>query len=194
MPIAITIQPVLLEFTPQQRDAWVAGDRSDCLSRYCAGISGGEGVGGFGEYIAGRYWQDQGYIWEHHDFDIIGANKDGMYESQSMLETSLGAKCLADFKASCQSLWPFAEEHHGPLEQPDLMICKPDGSGLRFAECKRFGSRDRVNPRQAMGLFLIASQLHVPVDVYIVAEQGKCFEPLEAMVFEFDELGSRLAG
>ena len=191
MALSLVFEPKLVEFSPEDRDAWVAGERSGCRDRYCAGISGGQGIGGFGEYTVGRYWQDQGYEWVHHDFDIIGANK-RVYESQGALEDALGSDRLREFKAICQSLWPFAEEHHGPVEQPDLMIYKGT-SEIRFAECKRYGTPDQVNPRQALGLFLISSLLKVPVDVFIVAEKGTCSEPLKPITFVYDEHGVRVA-
>lgn len=193
MGVVLAFEPRLVEFSIEERDAWVAGNRSGCRDRYCAGISGGQGLGGFGEYVVGKYWQEQGYEWVHHDFDIIGANKDGKYESQRALEDALGDR-LREFKATCQSLWPFAEEHHGPVEQPDLMIYKPGTSEIRFAECKRHGTPDQVNPRQALGLYLIASQLRVPVDVFVMAEEGTCVEPLKPVTFVYDEHGVRVAG
>ncbi len=193
MAISLTFQPQLVEFAPEERDAWIAGERSACSDPYCGRISEGYGIGWFGEYVVGRYWEDQGYRWVHHDFDIIGANKDGKYLSQSVLEGAFGDRLVA-FKALCKALAPFAEERHGALEQPDLMIYRPDGSEIRFAECKRHGTPDKVNPRQALGLFLIASMLRVPVDVFVVAECGVCREPLSPMTFVLCEDGATPTG
>lgn len=194
MAVILTFEPRLVEFTVEQRDAWRRGDRSECIDPYCAGIGGGEGTGGFGEYLVGKFWQDLGYRWVHHDFDIFGGNVDGKYEeSQAILENALGDR-LAQFKTLVDSLRPFQASGHAPVEQPDLLIYKPGTAEIRFAECKRTDTRDKVNSRQALGLYLITSQLRVPVDVFILAEQGTRVEPLTPITFTYDDAGVSVAG
>lgn len=194
MGIELTFRPILMEFSGDERDKWTVGDRSDCIDRYCAGISGGQGIGGFGEFIVGKHWQQRGYRWVHHDYDIFGDNMDGKYpESQKILEDALGDR-LAKFKVLCNTLGPFRENGHAPVAQPDLLIYKPETMEIRFAECKRHGTPDRVNSRQALGLFLIASMLRLPVDVFVVAEAGICSKPLEPVTFVYDEGGVKPSG
>jgi len=194
MGVLLTLEPKLVEFSIEERDAWRAGERSDCIDPYCAGTAGGRGsTTGFGEYMVGKYWQRQGYRWVHHDFDIFGGNIDHKYPSQAILENALAGR-LAQFKTLVNSLRPFQEGGHAPVEQADLLIYKPGTTEIRFAECKRADTHDKVNGRQALGLFLIASQLQVPVDVFLVAEKGTRTEPLEPIRFVYGEHGVRIAG
>jgi hypothetical protein len=52
------------------------------------------------------------------------------------------------------------------------MVFKPDGSDLRFAECKRADTRDRINRRQALGLSMLSALVRAPVDLFVVAPRG----------------------
>ena len=193
MGVSLVFQPRLVEFTPEERDAWVSGDRGDC-DDYCAGISGGVGIGGFGEYITGKHWETREYRWVHHDFDIFGYNIDGKYPSQTILETALGAERLAAFKRLCKGLEPFKESGHDALVQPDLLIYNADMTDIRFAECKRHGTSDLVSPQQALGLYLIESQLGLPAEVCVVAERGTCVEPSPPLTFTYERGRVRIVG
>jgi hypothetical protein len=193
MGVLLRFEPKLVEFTARERDAWVAGDRSDCHD-YCAGISGGVGIGGFGEYVVGKHWERQGYKWIHHDFDIFGGNVDHKYPSQEILEEAIGRDRLAAFKALCKGLHAFREQGHAALVQADLMIYSPDMKEVRFAECKRYGTSDRVSPQQALGLFLIASQLRVPAEIFVVAEEGMCMKSLQPVAFDYSPDGVKASG
>ncbi|GAB6154049.1 hypothetical protein JCM17380_27990 [Desulfosporosinus burensis] len=42
------------------------------------------------------------------------------------------------------------------IEEPDLLIYKPDYSQIRFAESKRLDSRDKLRENQVRGLVLLS--------------------------------------
>lgn len=187
MGFKVTFEPVLLEFAPEQREAWNAGERSDCPEGYCKGLPG---TLGFGEYLAGKYWEQRGYRWIHHDFNVFGANRAGKYpESEAILKTALGEDALEAARHLYKTLFPLREPGHVPFEEPDLLIFKPDGSEVRFAECKRMDTQDTINSRQVLGLFFLGAVLGCPVDVFAIAETGTCDSPA-SITFEFPPAAS----
>jgi hypothetical protein len=170
MSFQVTFDPILIEFSLEQREAWYAGERSDCIGEYCRNLPG---TMGFGEYLAGKYWEQRGYRWVHHDYNVFGGNKPGKYpESEAILENAVGVERLAACRKVYRTLYPLREEHHVPFEEPDLLIYKPGTKEIRFAECKRADTRDSINRRQLVGLFLLGAVLQCPVDVFLIAEQG----------------------
>jgi len=185
MPITLSIEPVLVEFDIAQREAWSRGERDGCSDPYCKRIGEGTGTGGFGEYLVGMYWEQQGYSWIHHDFDIFAGVKRVYEPAESILRAALGER-LDAFRMMSRELECFhALGHASVVEHPDLLIHHPVTGEVRFAECKRLDTRDSVNPRQALGLFLIESVLGCPADVFVIAERGKVTEPLAPIEFSF---------
>ncbi|ADG82850.1 hypothetical protein TherJR_2005 [Thermincola potens JR] len=76
MSIEVRIPVIVLNYTPEQYQSWVDGNRDDCPDKYCRGLPGSMG---FGEYIVGKYFSSPGYLWIHHDFNIFGGNRPGKY-------------------------------------------------------------------------------------------------------------------
>lgn len=170
MALALTIDPIVIRYSREQLESWKTGDRGDCPEGYCKGLPHSYG---FGEYLVGRYWQERGYLWMHHDFDVFGGNRDDKYvEAQAVLRQALGDERFEAARNLSESLEPFARPGHGTFEEPDLLIYTPDCSHVRFAECKRPANNDRLRPQQGIGLFLLGALLACPVDVFIVAEEG----------------------
>lgn len=169
MGIKITIPTKVIEYEKAQLDRWVNGERDDCMDRYCRNLPGSYG---FGEYIVGQYFSAQGYRWIHHDFDVFGSNKDGKYpEAEEILQKCLGKEL---FKKSRILYSTFK-----PLEQPDLLIYKPDFSEIRFAESKRVATGDKIRESQVKGLVLISLFFKCKVEVFEVVEKGKNHIPQE---------------
>lgn len=188
MGFTLTFQPILLEFAPEQREQWLRGERSDCIDDYCLKLPGTKG---FGEYLVGRYWQDRGYRWVHHDYNVLGGNKPGKYPSESILRDALGSERLDAARELYGALYPLREAGRNPAEEPDLLIYKPGTHEIRFAECKRMDSHDNLNSRQALGLYLLGAVLRVPVDVFAIAEASTCASP-DPIVFTYPD-GRRLS-
>ncbi len=76
MNIQITIPLKRLYFTDEQLLDWKAGRKGNCTDSYCNKLQGSYG---FGEYLIGSYFEEQGYKWIHHDFNVFGGNKPGKY-------------------------------------------------------------------------------------------------------------------
>jgi hypothetical protein len=170
MSVRVALEPQVLFFDPPLLERWRAGDRDYCSDKVCRGLTG---TSGFGEYLVGAHFESQGYGWVHHDFDIFGTNKPGKYPaSEAMLLGYFGEAALRAARGLYSALVPFREEGHAPVETPDLLVFRPDASEIRFAECKRSDTRDRLNPRQAIGLALLAAVLGCPVDLFLVAPRG----------------------
>jgi hypothetical protein len=95
---------------------------------------------------------------------------------------------LAKVRTLHKALWPLREPHHVPFEEPDLLIYKRKrgATEIRFAECKRTDSRDKINPRQVLGLYLLGAVLRRPVDVFVIAEEGKVLS-LEPIRFRYPD-------
>jgi hypothetical protein len=171
MPLSLVIEPKVLFYEPTLLERWRSGDREDCTDEYCRR---GSGSTGFGEYVVGRHFEDRGWGWIHHDFDIFGTNRTGKYpRSEEILRRCLGDERLAAARSIVPALRPLrGAGHAAPVETPDLLLFKEDPREVRFIECKRTDTRDRINPRQAMGLALIAGVLRCEVDLYVVAPVG----------------------
>ncbi len=186
MAFDLTFQPILIEFTLEEREAWRAGERSACNDRYAGGL---RGTMGFGEFLTGRYWERLGYKWIHHDYNVFGGNKPGKYpESEAILREALGSERLDACRDVFKALTPFREAKHYVFEEPDLLVYKPGTKEIRFAESKRQDTHDKINRRQALGLYHLGSLLACPVDVFFVAEKGTCTTPA-AITFRYPEAG-----
>lgn len=163
MGITVTISTKVITFTSEQRDRWVNNEREDCPDEYCRRLPGSMG---FGEFLVGQHFAQQGYLWIHHDFNVFGGNKRGKWPKAE--EVLLG--CLGEERFErVRQLYP----RFRPLEEPDLLIYKPDFSELRFAESKRLDTRDKLRVGQAKGLALLSLLLGCTVEVFEVVEEGR---------------------
>jgi len=170
MAIKISLKPQVLFFDPALLERWRGGDRAYCSDSYCRRL---DGSAGFGEFLVGSHFEELGYKWVFHDFDIFGTNKAGKYpSSETVLLNYFGGEKLKAARSLYHVLQPFRKPHHVTVETPDLLIFKPDGSEVRFAECKRTDTRDKLNNRQVIGLALIAAVLDCPADFFLVAPRG----------------------
>ena len=170
MPVTVALEPQVLFFDPGLLERWRAGDRDYCSDAVCRKLGG---TNGFGEYLVGAHFESQGYKWVHHDFDIFGTNRPGKYpQSEAVLLKCFGEAGLRAARSLYGALEPFREAGHVPIETLDLLIFKPDLSEIRFAECKRTDTGDRLNRRQVIGLSLIGAGLRCPVDLFFVAPRG----------------------
>ena len=170
MSLRVTLEPQVLFFDPALLERWRGGDRDYCSDPVCRRVSG---TAGFGEYFVGAHFEKQGYKWIHHDFDIFGSNKSGKYpSSEAVLLKYFGEERLSAARRLHSVLYPFREVRHVTVESPDLLIFNPDASEIRFAECKRMDTGDKLNRRQVIGLALIAAVFRCPVDCFLVAPRG----------------------
>jgi hypothetical protein len=170
MAVKISLEPQVLFFDPKLLERWRAGDRADCSDSYCRRLNGSAG---FGEFLVGSHFEELGYKWVFHDFDIFGTNRPGKYpNSESVFLNYFGEERLSAARSLYRVLQPFRMPGHVTIETPDLLIFKPDGSEVRFAECKRTDTRDKLNCRQVIGLALIAAVLRCPADFFLVAPLG----------------------
>lgn len=134
----------------------------ECSDPYCKRLKHSYG---FGESILGSHFEKQGYKWIHHDYNLFGGNKPGKYPIAEEVIT----KCIGIEKFdSARTLY----KAHRNIEEPDLLIYKPDCSEIRFAESKRLDTRDQVREEQIRGLALFALLFGAKVEVYVIAEEG----------------------
>jgi len=174
MSIQIAIPMHTLTYTEEQFIDWKEGRRDHCPDRYSKGLPG---TYGFGENIVGSYFESQGYKWIHHDYNVAGGNKRGKYPDA---ETVL-LKCLGPEK------FEFARniyKHIKNIEEPDLLIYKPDYSEIRFAESKRVDTHDKLRENQVRCLALFTLLLDCKVDVFEIVKEGKQHEP-KPITWEF---------
>lgn len=163
----LILTPTVLEFDLLELHAWKNGDRAGVSDEYLSRLR--RGSTGFGEFIVGRHYQRLGYEWIHHDFDIFGSNKEGKYKrADEILRCMLGEKTLAAARKLHKTLYPFREPGQFPIEAPDLLLFREQTNELRFAECKRQDTGDRLNNRQVLGFIAIQALLRCPVDLFVV--------------------------
>ncbi len=181
MAVKISLEPQVLFFDPAQLERWRGGDRDYCSDPVCRRL---DGSAGFGEFVVGRHFEELGYNWVFHDYDLFGTNRHGKYpRSEAVLRNYFGEEKLRAARSLHDVLLPFRKPRHVTIETPDLLIFKPDGSEVRFAECKRTDTRDKINNRQAIGLFLIAAVLDCPADFFLVAprDSSPSLKPVEVV-------------
>jgi hypothetical protein len=170
----ITIPSKVLYYNSEQYKKWVNGERGDCPDGYCKGLPGSYG---FGEYLVGCYYKNNGYSWIHHDFDVFGGNRPGKYPvAEDILIRYFGKEKYE----SARTLYKAFKN----IEQPDLLIFKPDLSEVRFAEAKRQDTRDKLRESQIRGLVLISVLLGCKVEVFDIVETGKDYDTKD-IVWEF---------
>jgi len=150
----------VIRFSNKQKIDWIEGNREDCLDLYCKNYPGSYG---FGEYLVGKHFEEQGYLWIHHDFNIFGGNKLGKYPKAEEVIINYVGKEKYELLRNFNSLFK-------PLEEPDLLIYKPDFSEIRFAEAKRKDTRDKIRESQVRGLALFSLLLNVKVEIYEIVE------------------------
>lgn len=153
-------------YNTEQLDRWIDGDREDCNDSYCKKLTGSRG---FGEYIAGRFYESLGYQWIHHDFNLFGGNKLGKYpEAETILRKHFG-----DIRYESGREYYPAFSRYVKVEEPDLLIYKPDFSEIRFVECKRYDTNDKLRESQIRGLALLKLLFSCSVEVVEIVEEGK---------------------
>jgi len=171
MGFRLQIDATVREFDPEERERWRSGERGDCTDPYCLRLPG---TYGFGEHLVGRHFADRGYKWIHHDLDIFGLNKPNKYpKSEAVLLEHFGSEKLCAIRECVLAIKPLHEPRKAVIESPDLLIYRGDPMEVRFAECKRAETRDKLNRRQLLGFMLIGAVLRCPIDVFVLRERGK---------------------
>ena len=166
MSIQITIPMHILTYTEEQFVDWKEGRRDHCPDRYCKGLPG---TYGFGENLVGSYFESQGYKWIHHDFNVAGGNKLEKYpDADTVLKNYMGKEKFEFARTIYKNI--------KNIEEPDLLIYKPDYSEIRFAESKRVDTRDKLRENQIRCLALYSIMLDCKVDVFEVVMVGKLHE------------------
>jgi hypothetical protein len=185
LQLEVGFTPALVEFAQHEQDSWFRGDRAGCLDDYCSQYGDKYGLG---ESRVGRAWDRLGFGWIHHDYSVFGGNKLGTFpKGDAVLREILGAERSGALRRVYSVLKPLSEPGHGPFEEPDLLIYRRTTGEVRFAECKRAGTPDRLNPRQALGMWLLSTLLGCPVDYCLVAQEGTN-PPLLPVSFRYEWL------
>jgi hypothetical protein len=174
MSIQITIPVKTIYYTDDQYIKWIEGRRDSCIDPYCKMLPPNYG---FGESILGRHFEAQGYKWIHHDFNVFGGNKPGKYP----VAEEVIINCVGEEKFNIARTIFKAFK---PIEEPDLLIYKPDYSEIRFAESKRVDTRDKLRENQVRGLAILAMLLKCEVDVFEIVKYGVPHES-KLIYFEF---------
>lgn len=174
MSIKIHIQPKIIYYSENEYTEWINGKRENCSDKYLKNLKGSYG---FGEIIVGRHFEKLGYKYIHHDFNIFGGNKLGKYPfAEEVIYHCIGIEKYNNIRTLYKV--------YRNIEEPDLMIYKPDFSELRFAESKRSDTRDKLREKQVRGLALLSLLLGCNVDVFEVVKEDKQHEP-SLITFEF---------
>lgn len=175
MGIQIVIPQQVITYTSQQYDRWVRGEREDCSDPYCKRLPRSCG---FGEFIVGQHFEKQGYRWIHHDYNIFGGNKLGKHPlADEVLQKYFGEERFMMLRT--------VNQHFDRFQEPDLMIFSSDHKQLRFAECKREDTKDKLDIEQVRGLAIIAALLECEVELYLITKDNDANpEPLS---FELPE-------
>jgi hypothetical protein len=151
-----------------------SGERADCQDSYCRKLPGTKG---FGEFVVGRYFESLGYRWIHHDYNVFGGNRLGKYPAaEEVLRKYFGDE---RYEQGRQFFSPYIH-----VQEPDLLIYRPDFSEVRFAEVKRMDTNDRLNEAQIRGLALLKLLYDCEAEIFYVAEEGKDV-PDRSFVWEF---------
>jgi len=116
-----------------------------------------------------RYFESLGYEWIHHDFNLFGGNRLGKFpKAEAIFRTYFGEERFEKGRGFYPSFHPFVQ-----LEEPDLMVYKPDYSEIRFVECKRRDTYDKLREKQVRGLALVNLLFDCPVEIIEIIEEGK---------------------
>lgn len=162
MDTKISLPVKVLYYTDVQYTQWKDGDRDGCPDPYCRKLPG---TYGFGENLVGHHFHTLGYNWIHHDYNVFGGNKTGKYpKGEDVL-----IKCWGEEKVNAvRSLY----SAFGNIEEPDLLIYRPDYSEIRFAEAKRIDTKDKLRDQQVRGLALLSLLFGCRVDIFEVTPIG----------------------
>lgn len=167
MGLLVSIPQKVITFSADQREKWIRGERDDCADTYCKNLPG---LYGFGEYLAGKYYEKLGYRWIHHDYTIFGGNRLGKYPlADEVLRKYFGEKRFMMMRT--------ISKHFDRFQEPDLMVFKPDYSELRFAECKLQETRDKLDIEQGRSLAIIAALLECEVEMFLIAKETNIEPP-----------------
>ena len=179
MSIKVSIPVKVLTYSHEQYLKWKNGDREKCIDSYCKKLPG---TMGFGENIVGQYFEKQGYEWIHHDYNIFGGNKLGKYKkAEEIIIKCLGREKFENARMLYQGI---KQKLFKNIEEPDLLIYKPDFSEIRFAEAKRLDTRDKLRENQVRGLVLLSVLLGCTVEVFKIVEDNKSYNESE-IVWKF---------
>ncbi|NSW92906.1 MAG: hypothetical protein HPY74_20075 [Firmicutes bacterium] len=174
MSIQVSLPLHVLTYTKIELDNWIKGERKQCDDPYCLKLPNSYG---FGEFLVGQYFTSLGYKWIHHDFNVFGGNRPGKYpKAEEIIVACFGEERYK----SVRTLYRAFKN----IEEPDLLIYRPDYSEIRFAESKRLDTRDKLRESQVRGLVLLSALLGCKVDVFEIVEEGKDFTP-EPIIWEF---------
>ncbi|MFF2481770.1 hypothetical protein [Paenibacillus sp. NPDC058071] len=174
----IVIPTRRLIYNKEQLERWKSGDRNDCIDSYCRKLPGSKG---FGEYIAGKYYESLGYQWIHHDFNLLGGNKLGKYPTaEIILRSHFGDSRYESGRAYWPTFSPFVK-----TEEPDLLVYKPDYSEIRFVECKRRDTNDKLRESQIRGMAILKLLFNCTVEVVEIVEESSLhhLEEVQAVVW-----------
>ncbi|MEQ8235299.1 MAG: hypothetical protein ABRQ23_00805 [Syntrophomonadaceae bacterium] len=161
MALTILIPQKVINYTDEELLKWQNGEREECADEYCRRLPRNMG---FGEFKAGQYFSELGYQWIHHDYNIFGGNKLGKYpRADEVLRRYFGESRFMLLRT--------ISEHFDRFQEPDLMIYKQDYSELRFAECKRQDTRDKLDIEQVRGLAIIAALLECEVELFLITNR-----------------------
>lgn len=175
MGLTISIQQKVITFSNEQKDKWINGERNECTDPYCKKLPGAYG---FGEFLVGQHYEKLGYYWIHHDYNIFGGNKLGKYPlADEVLRKYFGEDRFNMLRT--------INKHFDRFQEPDLMIYSPDHKQLRFAECKREDTHDKLDIEQVRGLAIIAALLECDVEMFLITKDKDADPP--HLTFELPE-------
>lgn len=164
MGLSIIIPTKALTFKEQEEIDWINGIRDNCSDSYLRSL---KGISGFGEHIAGRYYESLGFNYLHR-FGVFGGNRIGTFpEGDEVLKRIFGE----DFFISSRTL--YASFPNIKFELPDLLIYTPDYSTVKFVEVKRGNTNDKLRESQARGLGLLALLLKCEVEIVEVYKESE---------------------
>lgn len=155
--------PEIIQLNVDQEELvrWKRGEREDCSDAYLRKVGlTQKNSSGFGEYIAGKYFESKGYQYIHR-FGILGGNKLGTFEvADDIFKQLLGEKNFLN-SFNFKKMFPTLK-----IELPDILFYNLDTKEFGFAEVKRMDTKDKVRDAQLKGLALLNILFDAPV--YIV--------------------------
>ncbi|BBI31903.1 hypothetical protein [Cohnella abietis] len=181
MGFSVSIPTIVIPFKAQEEHDWVRGIRDNCSDEYLRKLvdrNRNFSISGFGEHIAGKFYESLGYRYLHR-YGIFGGNRIGTFpEGDEVLKRRFGE----DFFLKSRTLYPSFSKVK--FELPDLLIYNEDCSYIKFVEAKRSFTNDKIREPQARGLTLLATLLDCEVEVAEVCEETRLYEA-EFNTFEF---------
>lgn len=80
------------------------------------------------------------------------------------------------------------EEGRAAIEAPDLLVYRDDPPEIRFAECKRADTGDKLNRRQLIGFMLIGAALRCPIDIFVLHANTARSPQSSQLEFDYPQL------